>query len=94
MTRRLLYVDDDPDIRAIVQLALELDGEFVPVLAPSGAEALLKPSNALADGRFGYPELLRGGCEASSASGFYECGNTLRSIAFTPLRGIDKVAEF
>ncbi|GLR85904.1 hypothetical protein GCM10007857_26150 [Bradyrhizobium iriomotense] len=40
-----------------------------------GAEALLKPSNALADGRFGYPELLCGGCEASSASGFYECGN-------------------
>jgi hypothetical protein len=39
-----------------------------------GAQALFEPSNALADSRFGYPEVLRSGREASGASGFYECG--------------------
>jgi two-component system, OmpR family, response regulator len=52
MTRRLLYVDDDPDIRAIVQMALELDGGFVPTLAGSGIEAL-----AQVDGGF-RPEVI------------------------------------
>lgn len=40
MIQRLLYVDDDEDIRAIVQLALELDGQFEVTLADSGARAL------------------------------------------------------
>ena len=40
MTRTLLYVDDDADIRTIVGMALELDGGFAPVLADGGAQAL------------------------------------------------------
>ena len=40
MTAHLLYVDDDADIRAIVEMALALDGHFVPTVASSGAEAL------------------------------------------------------
>jgi CheY-like chemotaxis protein len=40
MTAKLLYVDDDPDIRAIVALALELDGHYAVTLAASGPEAI------------------------------------------------------
>ena len=38
--QKLLYVDDDADIRAIVELALQLDGQFEVTLAESGARAL------------------------------------------------------
>lgn len=38
--RRVLFVDDDPDIRTIGQLALEAVGGFTVRLASSGAEAL------------------------------------------------------
>ncbi|MCB2047129.1 MAG: response regulator [Novosphingobium sp.] len=40
MTIRILHVDDEPDIREIVGLALELDPRFEVVAAPSGAEGL------------------------------------------------------
>lgn len=40
MTRSLLYVDDDADIRTIVGMALDLDGGFAPVLADGGYQAL------------------------------------------------------
>jgi DNA-binding response OmpR family regulator len=42
---RLLYVDDDEDIRAIVEMSLELDGAFWATMADSGKTAL-----ALIDG--------------------------------------------
>ncbi len=37
---RILYVDDEPDIREVAQLALELDPEFEVRSCASGAEAL------------------------------------------------------
>ncbi len=37
---RVLYVDDDPDIRAVAQMALEMDGELNVRACASGAEAL------------------------------------------------------
>ena len=40
MSRTLLYVDDDADIRTIVGMALELDTHFTPVLADGGAQAM------------------------------------------------------
>ena len=39
---RVLYVDDEPDIREIAALALGLDPEIVVDVAASGAEALGK----------------------------------------------------
>ncbi len=38
---RVLYVDDEPDIREIAQLALSLDPELEVRAAASGSEALL-----------------------------------------------------
>ena len=40
MTRRVLVVDDEPDIREIARMALELLGGWEVVTASSGAEAL------------------------------------------------------
>ena len=37
---RILYVDDEPDIREVAVMALELDPEFEVAEASSGAEAL------------------------------------------------------
>ena len=37
---RVLYVDDEPDIREIAEMALSLDPEFEVRTAASGAEAL------------------------------------------------------
>lgn len=55
MTIRLLHVDDDPDIRAIVGMALARDPLLEPVATGSGTEALslvadgLCPDAALLD---------------------------------------------
>lgn len=40
MTWRILYVDDEPDLREIVEIALGLDPEFQTRTCASGAEAL------------------------------------------------------
>lgn len=40
--RSLLYVDDDPDIREIVQMSLSLDGEMNVLLSDGGERALTK----------------------------------------------------
>jgi CheY-like chemotaxis protein len=40
MTVKILYVDDEDDIREIAQMALELESEFEVRLCSSGAEAL------------------------------------------------------
>ncbi len=37
---RILYIDDDPDIREIVQIAFELSGEIELALAATGEEGL------------------------------------------------------
>lgn len=51
---RVLYVDDEPDIREIAEMALSLDPAFEVRLAASGAEALAildewRPDIALLD---------------------------------------------
>ena len=38
---RILYVEDDPDIQAVAQLALEAVGGFTVYLSDSGADGLL-----------------------------------------------------
>lgn len=40
--KRILYVDDEPDIRAVAQMALETVGGFTVLLCASGAEALAR----------------------------------------------------
>lgn len=40
MSWRILYVDDEPDLREVAQLSLELDPEFEVRTCASGAEAL------------------------------------------------------
>ncbi len=40
MSIRILYVDDEPDLREIAMLALSLDAEFEVRCCSSGAEAL------------------------------------------------------
>ncbi len=42
MTLRVLYVDDEPDIREIVALSLSLDPGIAAETAPSGAAALAR----------------------------------------------------
>ncbi|TCT03934.1 response regulator [Aquabacter spiritensis] len=42
MTLRVLYVDDDADIREIVALSLSLDPDFAVETAVSGADALVR----------------------------------------------------
>ncbi|WP_221796592.1 response regulator [Aquisediminimonas sediminicola] len=37
---RILYIDDDPDIRDIVQMALELSGDIEVAVAATGEEGL------------------------------------------------------
>lgn len=39
---RVLYVDDEPDIREIAEIALSLDPEIAVETAASGAEAIVK----------------------------------------------------
>jgi two-component system OmpR family response regulator len=46
---RILYVEDEPDIRAVAQMALEAVGGFVVVACSSGAEALAAAPDAAAD---------------------------------------------
>lgn len=40
MSVRILYVDDEDDIREVAQMSLELDAEFEVRVCESGAEAL------------------------------------------------------
>ncbi len=46
---RILYVEDEPDIRAVAQMALEAVGGFVVVACASGSEALAAAPTAEAD---------------------------------------------
>ena len=41
--RRILYVEDESDIRAVVEISLELIGGFTLEVCSSGREALDKP---------------------------------------------------
>src|SRR6185436_19869247 len=47
--KTLLYVDDDPDIREIVQMALSLDGQLNVLTSDGGERALLKMNVEHAD---------------------------------------------
>ncbi|MBO9518902.1 MAG: response regulator [Porphyrobacter sp.] len=40
MTWRILYVDDEPDLREVAQISLELEPEFEVRCCASGAEAI------------------------------------------------------
>jgi CheY-like chemotaxis protein len=40
--KRILYADDEPDIRAVAQMSLETVGRFTVLLCASGAEAVAK----------------------------------------------------
>jgi len=46
---RILYVEDEPDIRAVAQMALEAVGGFTVIACPSGSEALAAAPTAQAD---------------------------------------------
>jgi len=46
---RILYVEDEPDIRAIAQMALEAVGGFTVIACASGSEALASAPGANAD---------------------------------------------
>ncbi len=46
---RILYVEDEPDIRAIAQMALETVGGFSVIACASGREALAAAATASAD---------------------------------------------
>jgi CheY-like chemotaxis protein len=46
---RILYVEDEPDIRAIAKMALEAIGGFEVIACSSGAEALAASATANAD---------------------------------------------
>ncbi|UUZ76578.1 response regulator [Polaromonas sp. P1(28)-13] len=46
---RILYVEDEPDIRAIAQMALEAVGGFTVITCASGREALAAAPGAAAD---------------------------------------------
>lgn len=46
---RILYVEDEPDIRAIAQMALEAVGGFTVIVCSSGSEALAAAPTARAD---------------------------------------------
>jgi CheY-like chemotaxis protein len=45
----VMYVDDEPDIRAIVEMALQALGGFAVTLCESGREAIEKAPQALPD---------------------------------------------
>ena len=40
MTARILYVDDEPDIREVAEMSLQLDPDFEVMTCASGAEAV------------------------------------------------------
>jgi two-component system OmpR family response regulator len=46
---RILYVEDEPDIRAVAQMALEAVGGFTVIVCASGSEALAAAPAADAD---------------------------------------------
>ena len=46
---RILYVEDEPDIRAVAQMALEAVGGFAVIACASGEEALSVAPDARAD---------------------------------------------
>ncbi|MDO9403808.1 MAG: response regulator [Polaromonas sp.] len=46
---RILYVEDEPDIRAVAQMALEAVGGFAVIACSSGSEALAAAPAAQAD---------------------------------------------
>ena len=46
---RILYVEDEPDIRMVAQMALEAVGGFTLIACPSGSEALAAAPTAQAD---------------------------------------------
>lgn len=46
---RILYVEDEPDIRMVAQMALEAVGGFTVIACPSGSEALAAAPTAQAD---------------------------------------------
>ena len=46
---RILYVEDEPDIRAIAQMALEAVGGFTVIACASGSEALANAPGANVD---------------------------------------------
>lgn len=46
---RILYVEDEPDIRAIAKMALEAVGGFTVISCASGPEALIAAHHAKAD---------------------------------------------
>ena len=46
---RVMYVDDDADIREVAALSLELDPEFEVALCASGAEALARAAESPPD---------------------------------------------
>ncbi len=46
---RILYVEDEPDIRAVAQMALEAVGGFGVIACACGAEALAAAPTATAD---------------------------------------------
>ena len=46
---RILYVEDEPDIRMVAQMALEAVGGFIVIACPSGSEALAAAPTAQAD---------------------------------------------
>lgn len=47
--QRILYVEDEPDIRAVAKLVLELDGGFEVAVCASGREALDRAKNFAPD---------------------------------------------
>ncbi len=46
---RILYVEDEPDIRMVAQMALEAVGGFTVIACASGSEALAAAPTAAAD---------------------------------------------
>ena len=46
--RTILYVEDDPDIQAVVTMALEVVGGYQVSVASSGREALLAADGGIA----------------------------------------------
>jgi CheY-like chemotaxis protein len=47
--KKILYVDDDPDLQKIVQLSLEAKGEFTVQVCDSGMEAIAKVKESQPD---------------------------------------------
>jgi len=47
--KRILYVDDEPDIRSVAKMSLEMVGGFTVLICASGAEALQKATDFAPD---------------------------------------------